>query len=167
MRPSRVRLQVRALRQAEEEQRKKASAEEGENATGATLDNTTVAAKESTTTTTIITKTTTTTILGDSRTAPTTTTDTTTNSRTDTQVASTSHAIMPSSSALEGARQGHQHHVLVGSNFERLPRDATEHYAAWANGLDEKQLSAQRFRECTLVHPTWCLRRSTLDEVGS
>jgi len=32
--------------------------------------------------------------------------------------------------------------------------------------LTKPQLFSQRFRECTLVHPTWCLRRSTLDNAG-
>ena len=41
--------------------------------------------------------------------------------------------------------------VLVGSQFDRLPADATRHYTAWANNLTEAGLSTQRFRECTVI----------------
>ena len=56
--------------------------------------------------------------------------------------------------------------VIVGSNFERLPADATRHYTAWANGLGPAGLRAQRFRECTLIHPTWSLGRHVFEAVG-
>jgi len=171
MRPSRVRLQVEALLKAEEEQRGmpiQPSVEADEAVVGSSQEHGAVADKEATVTT-IATKTTIAT--GSSNTSskssnacsgiPTTATTTDTTTTTNTEVSNSSHAIR-SSQDLEGERV---HHVLIGCNFERLPLNATEHYAAWANGLEEWQLSAQRFRECTLVHPTWCLRRSTLDQV--
>lgn len=56
--------------------------------------------------------------------------------------------------------------VLVGSRFRRLPEDATHHYTQWANHLTQERLHSERFRECTLIHPTWCYRRSTYDTGG-
>lgn len=40
-----------------------------------------------------------------------------------------------------------------------IPEDATARYAAWVNRLSDEQLYTQRFRECTLVHPSWFMAR--------
>eukprot|EP00050_Salpingoeca_kvevrii_P012692 m.24224 g.24224 ORF g.24224 m.24224 type:complete len:388 (-) comp4245_c0_seq1:1221-2384(-) len=56
--------------------------------------------------------------------------------------------------------------ALVGSRFERDPPEATERFNAWCNGMDEAQLLAHRFRDCTLIQPTWFIRRSLLNAAG-
>lgn len=56
--------------------------------------------------------------------------------------------------------------TLIGSSFVRLPADATPRYAAWLNTLSQPQLMNQRFREVTLLHPTWFFHRSIWEGVG-
>mmetsp|Transcript_3546 Transcript_3546/g.9025 ORF Transcript_3546/g.9025 Transcript_3546/m.9025 type:complete len:864 (-) Transcript_3546:182-2773(-) len=56
--------------------------------------------------------------------------------------------------------------AIVGARFERDPPGATRHYTAWANSLTPEQLHLQRFRECTLVAPTWFMSRETFDRSG-
>jgi hypothetical protein len=41
----------------------------------------------------------------------------------------------------------------VGCAWQRLPRNGTEHYAAWANTLPARQMLLQQFRETTLQVP--------------
>jgi hypothetical protein len=36
----------------------------------------------------------------------------------------------------------------------------------WANSLTPTQLLTHRFRECTLIQPTWFMSRATFDLVG-
>lgn len=58
-------------------------------------------------------------------------------------------------------------HTVVGCNFVREPAGATERYTAWANALDgEKDLWIQQYRECTIIMPSWFMRRATFDAVG-
>lgn len=64
------------------------------------------------------------------------------------------------------ALQGEFAHAIVGSRFTRIPEDATERYTRWCNELDARGLVLQRFREVTLIQPTWALTRSTFDRVG-
>jgi hypothetical protein len=56
--------------------------------------------------------------------------------------------------------------AIIGAGFVRLPADSTPTYTAWANSLDDRQVSLQQWRECTIVHPTWAMRRATYDAVG-
>jgi glycosyltransferase involved in cell wall biosynthesis len=49
--------------------------------------------------------------------------------------------------------------TLFGSKFVRHPPNATERYAAWANSLSSERLFLERFRECTLIQPTWFFHR--------
>ena len=56
--------------------------------------------------------------------------------------------------------------TLFGSRFSRHPLDATERYAAWANTLTPERLFLERFRECTLVQPTWFFHRDAWNKAG-
>jgi len=55
---------------------------------------------------------------------------------------------------------------IVGSRFRREPADSTERYAKWLNELSPEQLYTQRWRECTLLMPTWFLHRSVFERQG-
>jgi hypothetical protein len=55
---------------------------------------------------------------------------------------------------------------LIGSNFERIPKDATTRYTDWCNRLTEKQLWLHQYRECTVIQPTWFMPREIYDAVG-
>lgn len=41
--------------------------------------------------------------------------------------------------------------TLMGCQFDRIPKDSTQHYAQWANSLSDERLYLEQFRECTLV----------------
>ena len=56
--------------------------------------------------------------------------------------------------------------TLFGSRFSRHPPDATERYAAWANSLSSERLFLERFRECTLIQPTWFFHRALWENAG-
>jgi hypothetical protein len=56
--------------------------------------------------------------------------------------------------------------TLLGCTFNRDPPDATWHYAQWANGLTDERLELERFREVTLLQPTWMMMRSRFLELG-
>lgn len=51
--------------------------------------------------------------------------------------------------------------AILGSRVEREPEGSTARYTAWANGMSERELVLHRFRECTLLMPTWFMARST------
>ena len=56
--------------------------------------------------------------------------------------------------------------TLFGSRFSRHPPDATERYAEWANTLTPDRLFLERFRECTLIQPTWFFHRDAWNKAG-
>ena len=56
--------------------------------------------------------------------------------------------------------------TLFGSRFSRHPPDATERYAGWANTLTPERLFLERFRECTLIQPTWFFHRALWENAG-
>ena len=56
--------------------------------------------------------------------------------------------------------------TLFGSRFTRHPPDATERYAEWANTLTPERLFLERFRECTLIQPTWFFHRALWENAG-
>uniref|UniRef100_A0A7S4EW01 Glycosyltransferase 2-like domain-containing protein n=1 Tax=Chrysotila carterae TaxID=13221 RepID=A0A7S4EW01_CHRCT len=56
--------------------------------------------------------------------------------------------------------------ALVGARVRREPAGSTARYISWVNGMSQEQLVLQRFRECTLVMPTWFIARSDFDAVG-
>jgi hypothetical protein len=57
--------------------------------------------------------------------------------------------------------------AIVGSRFTRIPLDATPRYASWLNGLTQDQLMLHRFRELTIIQPTWFMRRAVWVSIGS
>jgi hypothetical protein len=56
--------------------------------------------------------------------------------------------------------------MLIGCQFDRDPPDSTWHYARWANGLTDERLMLERFREITVLQPTWMLCRSRWSSLG-
>ena len=56
---------------------------------------------------------------------------------------------------------------IVGSNFRRVPEDATPFYTSWLNTLSNEQIFLQRFRECTIICPSWFYHRSVFDNVAA
>eukprot|EP00434_Breviolum_minutum_P035743 symbB.v1.2.031650.t1/scaffold3695.1/size51858/1 len=59
-----------------------------------------------------------------------------------------------------------QRRTLLGSGFVRMPEDATPRYTQWLNEMTDEQLTSQRFREVTLLHPTWMYHREIWERVG-
>lgn len=55
---------------------------------------------------------------------------------------------------------------LVGCQVRRQPEGSTARYIRWANGMSEAQLVLHRFRECTLLMPTWFMARATFEASG-
>lgn len=62
------------------------------------------------------------------------------------------------------------HHLstktLMGCQFDRIPKDSTWHYQNWANSLSDDRLYLEKFRECTLIQPTWYITKERFDLVG-
>eukprot|EP00743_Colponemidia_sp_Colp-15_P009575 GILK01010472.1.p1 GENE.GILK01010472.1~~GILK01010472.1.p1 ORF type:complete len:360 (+),score=31.68 GILK01010472.1:36-1082(+) len=56
--------------------------------------------------------------------------------------------------------------AIVGCKFRRRPADSTARYTEWCNGLLQQQLMTQRFRECTVIMPTWFTTRVVWETVG-
>lgn len=56
--------------------------------------------------------------------------------------------------------------TLMGCQFDRIPKDSTWHYQNWANALADERLYLEKFRECTLIQPTWFLSKDWFDSVG-
>ena len=56
--------------------------------------------------------------------------------------------------------------ALVGCNFDRIPPDSTWHYASWANNLTDERLMLERYREVTILQPTWMMCKSRWLELG-
>lgn len=56
---------------------------------------------------------------------------------------------------------------LIGCNFDRIPADSTPYYTSWINGLTEKQMMLQCYRECTIICPTWMYSRELYFKVAS
>eukprot|EP00956_Cyclotella_meneghiniana_P006891 scaffold9320_cov71-Cyclotella_meneghiniana.AAC.6 len=62
------------------------------------------------------------------------------------------------------------HHLsnktLMGCQFDRIPKDSTWHYQNWANSLSDDRLYLEKFRECTLIQPTWCMTKERFNLLG-
>lgn len=56
--------------------------------------------------------------------------------------------------------------TLIGCTFDRIPAGSTWHYSEWANGLSDERLLLERYREVTLLQPTWFLSRTRFEELG-
>eukprot|EP00049_Salpingoeca_infusionum_P013537 m.252533 g.252533 ORF g.252533 m.252533 type:complete len:479 (-) comp15473_c4_seq1:82-1518(-) len=55
---------------------------------------------------------------------------------------------------------------IVGTQFTRVPEDSTPRYTRWANEMSDVQLVTHRFKDCTLIQPTWMLSRRMFDLLG-
>ncbi|KNC83962.1 hypothetical protein SARC_03783 [Sphaeroforma arctica JP610] len=69
--------------------------------------------------------------------------------------------------SIKGSAMGASKHVIVGCNVTRGDENATPRYTQWINALEGRQLLTQRYRECTLIKPTWFMSRDTFESVGS
>lgn len=56
--------------------------------------------------------------------------------------------------------------TLLGTTFRRDPPDSTWHYCKWANQLSDERLHLEKFRECTVLQPTWMLTKSRFESIG-
>ncbi|CBZ51014.1 putative glycosyl transferase, group 2 family domain-containing protein [Neospora caninum Liverpool] len=56
--------------------------------------------------------------------------------------------------------------AIVGCGFVRHPPQSTGRYTHWLNTLSDAQLITSRFRECTLLMPTWFMPRAVFERVG-
>ena len=56
--------------------------------------------------------------------------------------------------------------VLLGSNFKRIPKEATKRFSEWHESINEEDLLIKRFREVTIIHPTWFMSREVWEIVG-
>ena len=56
--------------------------------------------------------------------------------------------------------------TLLGCTFKRIPEDSTWHYTNWANNLTDERLLLERFREVTVLQPTWMVTRQRFDTLG-
>lgn len=54
----------------------------------------------------------------------------------------------------------------VGSNFTRMPADATPRFTRWLNGLSQAQLYEQQLVETTVIAPTWFCHRAVFESAG-
>jgi len=68
--------------------------------------------------------------------------------------------------ALLNAEESGLENVLVGARFTRIPKDSSPTYTQWANSLSPEELYLQSWRECTLVQPTWFMRRQVFERIG-
>ena len=56
--------------------------------------------------------------------------------------------------------------TLMGCHFNRIPVDSTQHYTTWANTITDARLYLERYRECTLIQPTWFMSRVLFVRLG-
>ena len=56
--------------------------------------------------------------------------------------------------------------AIVGGAWVRWPAGTTAHYEAWANGMSEREMWLQQFRETTVQMPTWAILRATFERCG-
>ena len=50
--------------------------------------------------------------------------------------------------------------LLIGSNFDRFPKESTPYYTTWLNNMDQQDLLLNKYRECTIICPSWMYSRS-------
>jgi len=77
------------------------------------------------------------------------------------------HRIAEQASVLLQLPSPSRRSTLLGCTFDRRPKDATWHYTHWANELltDERR-SLERYREVTVLQPTWMFTRGRFWELG-
>lgn len=59
-----------------------------------------------------------------------------------------------------------RNNTLLGCMFERDPPESTWHYTHWANSLSDERIMLERFREVTILQPTWFMTRSRWSAIG-
>jgi glycosyltransferase involved in cell wall biosynthesis len=59
-----------------------------------------------------------------------------------------------------------KHSTILGCTFSRIPKDSTWHYTNWANNLTDERLLLERFREVSVLQPTWFLSRARFEMLG-
>eukprot|EP00045_Choanoeca_perplexa_P006922 m.60587 g.60587 ORF g.60587 m.60587 type:complete len:515 (+) comp13853_c0_seq5:24-1568(+) len=74
--------------------------------------------------------------------------------------------MQPTRIAKQLASSQHMPNAIIGSQVTRLPASSTHRYTAWINGMSQQQLSTHRFKEVTLITPTWFLPRTVFDKAG-
>ena len=74
--------------------------------------------------------------------------------------------MMPTRIAKQLVRSQQMPNAVIGSQVTRLPATATHRYTAWINGMSQQQLSTHRFKEVTLITPTWFMPRAVFDKAG-
>ena len=57
-------------------------------------------------------------------------------------------------------------YCLIGCGFDRLPLDSTPYYTEWLNNMNEEDIYLQRFRECTIICPSWMYKRVVYDRIS-
>ena len=76
------------------------------------------------------------------------------------------HRIAEQTSCMLDLPQDEREQTLLGCQFDRDPPDATWHYSHWANHLTDEQVLLERFREVTVLQPTWFLCRKRFEALG-
>jgi len=56
--------------------------------------------------------------------------------------------------------------TILGCTFSRIPEDSTWHYTSWVNNLSDERILLERFREVTVIQPTWFLTRKRFEILG-
>lgn len=59
-----------------------------------------------------------------------------------------------------------RHRTILGCTFDRDPPGSTWHYAEWANGLTDERLMLERYREVTVLQPTWMMTKERFQSLG-
>lgn len=72
--------------------------------------------------------------------------------------------------AMENDRIAHQvallqqhPYAITGTQIRREPDASTLRYTSWVNQLTDLQLVTQRYKECTVIQPTWMMKRDIFD----
>uniref|UniRef100_A0A6B2LEU5 Glycosyltransferase 2-like domain-containing protein n=1 Tax=Arcella intermedia TaxID=1963864 RepID=A0A6B2LEU5_9EUKA len=74
--------------------------------------------------------------------------------------------MMPDRIAMQYEACKNNPNAIIGSNFERFPPESTQRYSNWCNNITPEQLYTQRFREVTIIQPTWFYERVIWDRLG-
>ena len=76
------------------------------------------------------------------------------------------HRIAEQISVMLHMSANEQNRTIIGCTFRRIPHDSTWHYTNWANNLTDERLLLERFREVTILQPTWMLTRDRFETLG-
>lgn len=55
---------------------------------------------------------------------------------------------------------------MIGCNFDREPANSTPYYSSWLNSMSDSDLLLQKFRECTIICPSWIYSRKVYDKIA-